>query len=1265
MNKRKKILLISQRIVINDYDMNCKLSLEWINLFNNFKDTCLIPIFPNSDLSYFFNYLNVVGIVISGGNDIYNKKTDIKSKKNEESLIRDTFEKNLVKISIQKNIPLLAVCRGCQLLCNLNGFKIVNNPGHVNTYHKINFINKTKYLNEFIKYSDLKVNSYHNQCIKFDSEIVSNLNIICTSEDDYIEAVEYKENKILGIMWHPERDLDIKNLNLISNFFNLNLIKYKVFVLCAGKGTRLRPLTDKKPKCMVKYKNVEIIDYILESLRINKLNDIILIKGYLSEKLNKKNTQNVINYEYNKTNMVYTLFQAIDHMDDESDIIISYSDIVYHPKIIQKLKESNDPISVVIDKDWYNLWSQRMENPLLDAETLKIDENGYIKEIGKKPKSYSEIEGQYIGLIKIKNNIVKDIIKLYKESNIDENIYMTDFLTLISEKICPLKAVFINGGWAEFDTIEDLSYNLDVLWYKKNKLNFASKAENLNNLIDKIQTATISKLYYFNYKDFKDNKQEIIKNIKNKFKNLKIIVRSSSMNEDNVLSSNAGQFLSINNIDANNDLEILDSIEKVFNSYGNIANNDQILIQESLNNIISCGVLFTFDCLTNSYYYTLTYDESGSSDSVTSGVNNNNQMCIYKVKKSKADIKNKYLKELIKLSNELEEIFLNDKLDIEFCFVKENNKLYLLQVRPLVINKKIKILENNELINFHNIIYNKLNTYLDKDYNDIYGDKSILSVMTDWNPAEIIGLKPKQLALSIYKEIITDNIAMLSRKECGYKDVTSYPLMITLINRPYIDVRISFSSLIPKRLNDSISNKLCNYYLNKLIENPFLHDKVEFDICFTCNTINLNKKIQILKNHNFSLSEINEINNQLIFLTNNIIDPKNNRIENEYDRLKILEKIQNKIIKSNKEDIDKIYELTQILKKYGTLPFSNLARFAFIGKSILLSLVDENIITNDRYNEFMLSIHTISKDMSNDINLYSKDIISKEDFLYKYGHLRPGTYDITSKRYDEDFDTYFSKDYLLNLKKSEKIENNKKFCLTFDEKNNINFFLKQSNFLSSINAETIFEFIKKSTESREYSKFIFSKTLSEILKVIKNILDNNYISLEAGSNLDFKIFNEIYSELKLKFIKDILVDNINRNENNYKINSKLNLPQLIVDKEEVYEFEYINSKPTFISNKKIQKEVIYIEGNNLDDKLCINDKIICVCNADPGWEWLFSRKIAGLITCYGGMNSHMAIRCQELMLPAVIGCGPEKFNIYNKCKTIVIDCELERIEIIN
>ena len=54
--------------------------------------------------------------------------------------------------------------------------------------------------------------------------------------------------------------------------------------------------------------------------------------------------------------------------------------------------------------------------------------------------------------------------------------------------------------------------------------------------------------------------------------------------------------------------------------------------------------------------------------------------------------------------------------------------------------------------------------------------------------------------------------------------------------------------------------------------------------------------------------------------------------------------------------------------------------------------------------------------------------------------------------------------------------------------------------------------------------------------------------------------------------------------------------------------------------------------------MSLKDKLVLIENADPGYDWLFNIfKIKGLITKFGGSNSHMAIRCNELQIPAAIG----------------------------
>tara|TARA_B100000315_G_C14170948_1_gene404514 strand:- start:33 stop:560 length:528 start_codon:yes stop_codon:yes gene_type:complete len=161
--------------------------------------------------------------------------------------------------------------------------------------------------------------------------------------------------------------------------------------------------------------------------------------------------------------MVYTLFCAESEMND--DLIISYGDIIYTKEVLQSLIQNDNDFAVTIDKNWRELWKLRMDDPLKDAETMKLDDSCNIIELGRKPTSYEEINGQYIGLFKISNSIVVKIRKFYHELDKSKyyegkdykNMYMTNFIQLIINAGYRVKADIIKGGWLEFDSQDDLT----------------------------------------------------------------------------------------------------------------------------------------------------------------------------------------------------------------------------------------------------------------------------------------------------------------------------------------------------------------------------------------------------------------------------------------------------------------------------------------------------------------------------------------------------------------------------------------------------------------------------------------------------------------------------------------------------------------------------------------------------------------------------------------------------------------------------------------
>ena len=66
--------------------------------------------------------------------------------------------------------------------------------------------------------------------------------------------------------------------------------------------------------------------------------------------------------------------------------------------------------------------------------------------------------------------------------------------------------------------------------------------------------------------------------------------------------------------------------------------------------------------------------------------------------------------------------------------------------------------------------------------------------------------------------------------------------------------------------------------------------------------------------------------------------------------------------------------------------------------------------------------------------------------------------------------------------------------------------------------------------------------------------------------------------------------------------------------------------------------------------------------ADPGYDWIFGHEIAGLITQYGGVASHMAIRAAEFGLPAAIGCGEVIFERLRNMSWIELDCASKTVK---
>ena len=254
----------------------------------------------------------------------------------------------------------------------------------------------------------------------------------------------------------------------------------KVIILAAGEGSRLRPLTLEKPKCLVELFGKSILRWQLDVFEHFNIDEIVIVKGYMEQKINLSGIKYCTNTNFQNTNMIETLFAARQEMNDS--IIVSYGDIIFEKNVLEKLLSDDSDMSVIVDANWKKYWNERFENPLDDAESLMIDEEGFITSIGQKTQNLTQIQAQYIGLMKFQNNGVKNLKSFYDKSKKSastgknplnselnfEKSYMTDLLQAMINDNFKIKAIPVQNSWLELDSYDD--FKLYAQLYENKRL---------------------------------------------------------------------------------------------------------------------------------------------------------------------------------------------------------------------------------------------------------------------------------------------------------------------------------------------------------------------------------------------------------------------------------------------------------------------------------------------------------------------------------------------------------------------------------------------------------------------------------------------------------------------------------------------------------------------------------------------------------------------------------------------------------------------------
>jgi hypothetical protein len=777
---------------------------------------------------------------------------------------------------------------------------------------------------------------------------------------------------------------------------------------------------------------------------------------------------------------------------------------------------------------------------------------------------------------------------------------------------------------------------------------FGTKAETLERVRPFLNAARILDLFYFPVSHWRSEPERVLDDIVGAFGRVDLAVRSSALGEDGSDSSMAGAFVSRLGIDSGNRTILRKAIDDVVASYGGNP-GDQVLVQPMLHDVAVSGVIMTHDIQRGAPFYVVEYDdESGRTDSITGGTGATKAVLVFR----NADpglVQSNRVAAMIGLARELEGICGPVPLDIEFG-IATDGAMYLFQVRRISLHK-------NWLAGTENRVSRRLEhieTFVEarsRPRPGLGGERTILGIMPDWNPAEIIGTTPRPLATSLYRELVTRDIWRDARRQMGYRILPAEDLMVMIAGHPFIDVRNSFNSFLPEGLSDDVAGALVDAWLDRLDRFPELHDKVEFEVAQTCYDFTFEKDFRQRFAGTLSPADYETFEAAVRKLTVGAVSLTSagtlERALATIDHLSALQgrrRVAPRHRRGN-EPLAHAADMIEECRNFGTLPFAVIARHAFIAESLLRSAVRRGAIEEDRLQAYRRTIRSITSELASDFNAVCCGEMSTKAFQFRYGHLRPGTYDITSLRYDERDDLFTGgaptpEPELFHFDPSDR------------ERAALDRLLLESGF--TVDSESFFEYARRAIAGREDAKFVFTRSLSDALSAITRWGETLGLSRDDLSYLPLEPILRSASTAVLEDQDIHFIDLAEEGRRSVVAAETTKLSYLIRDSRDIYVVPLHRSAPNFIGSGRIEGAPALLgslDPTNID----LYDRVVCIENADPGYDWIFTKGIKGLVTKFGGANSHMAIRCAEFGLPAAIGCGERTFERLANAKRIEIN----------
>ncbi|MDP3535937.1 MAG: PEP/pyruvate-binding domain-containing protein [Halomonas sp.] len=976
-----------------------------------------------------------------------------------------------------------------------------------------------------------------------------------------------------------------------------------------------------------------ILQWLLDASH-SHIHETLFVAGYKSEEIKQRYPElpMVVNAQWETTGSGVSLLAA--GFDTKHPLLVCYSDILFRSAITESLEACCADIAIAWDSTWESRYPGRHSEELQRRERVIVNGEQVVR-LGQ-DVAIDWASGEFIGLAYFSSRALAALEPL--KANAPDSLkkrHLSEYIEYLRTLGLSVAGVDVAGDWAEFNAPQDIAHFV-----------LGTKAETLKRLQGMMQCANIQDQEAFSLNEWQQHADALLHKIRLRFGNQLLVVRSSARSEDSFQASNAGGYDSVLNVDPQQGDALEKAIHQVIASYHQPSGDDQVLIQPMVKGVTLSGVAFTRTLEHGAPWYVINYETLGNTEAITSGASSDHHTLLLNRESIDTPLPDARLARLVKALREIETLLGYDALDIEFA-IDALNTVHILQVRPIAVDRKGSDLPDHTYAEILSRAKDRWNELAQSPPHLPGNAPSLYGVMPDWNPAEIIGTAPGALAKSLYRYLIMDETWAIQRAEYGYRDVRPAPLLVEFAGRPYVDVRASFASFLPAELPNELAGRLLNFTIGWLQQHPELHDKVEFDVVPTCLAPGFERwETRLSEEGLFSQGDLTALREGLGRITTNAF----HRCADDLAQINALTQRFNTLQAcANLAPLERARLLLDDCKRLGTLPFAHLARSGFIAITLLNGATSIGAISREAREDFLASLRTVSHELAMDATATATGRMPWEAFVERYGHLRPGTYDITSLRYDADPERFLRP--LVHHELDAKAPHTDSTGAWLKERTAFCNELERIGLPSDL--DVVETFLRSAIEGREYAKFIFSRNLSAALEALAEVGSEYGLPRDDLANLPLDaLLNLRTTSRSPTDMAKALEQQASQELYSRHIAAACEMPPLLTSIEELDAFILGAGQPNFIGSKSLIADCIDLTDTPSHLACDVSGKIVLIPQADPGYDWLFGQGIAGLITLFGGANSHMAIRAAEFGLPAAIGVGEQRFRELAQARVI-------------